>query len=65
MKPSSHAFSRRGVLHRGAILAALPAAWTGHSSPAAAPGMDRPGTGYTVVLSGAPDGERFFARHAG
>lgn len=33
--------------------------------PASAPGMDQPGSPYTVMLFGGPDGERIFARHDG
>jgi hypothetical protein len=31
--------------------------------PASAPGMDQPGEPYTVVLFGAPTGDRVYARH--
>ena len=31
--------------------------------PASAPGMDRPGETYTVMLSGTPDGDQPYAHH--
>nr|WP_264185409.1 DUF411 domain-containing protein [Roseicella aerolata] len=47
------------------LLAERPAArgLSAPGMPASAPGMDIPGEPYDVILFGAPEGERLFARH--